>query len=75
MKIQYCKYGILTPVTFGRIKQGERWSEDEKLLSEGILKILQSEKLYVKYNKQSLKRASMYSLEKVMMKWDRLIKK
>lgn len=73
MEIRYCKYGILTPVVHGKVNKGERWSREEILLGEGILKILQSEKLYEKYAIQSLKRASMYSLEKVMMKWNRLI--
>lgn len=74
LEIQYCKFGILTPAVSGRIKQEEELSKEEILFGEGILKILCSDELHEKYEKQSLKRASMYSLEKVMMKWDRLIK-
>lgn len=73
-QLLYCKYGILTPAMSERVKQGEKLSEEEILLGEGILKILCSEELHEKYVQRSLKRASMYSLEKVMRHWDRLVK-
>ncbi|MBD5471141.1 MAG: glycosyltransferase [Lachnospiraceae bacterium] len=73
LKIQYCKYGILTPYISGKIRAEEKLSEQEKQLGEGILSILNNDELYDKYAKQSLKRASMYRLEKVMMRWDKVV--
>lgn len=74
--ILYCKYGILTPyIPFERIKANDALSEQEIILGRAMLKILNEDELYERYHKQSIKRARMFSLDKVIGKWDIIIKK
>lgn len=72
-EIRYCKYGILTPDISGKIKKGEGLSEKEIMFGEAMRTILTDKDKYEHYRKQSLKRADMFGMERVMKKWDRLL--
>lgn len=70
-----CKYGILTPyMPLEKLKVDSELSEQEKILGEAILKVLTENDTYEHYRKQSLKRADMFRIDRVMKKWDRLLK-
>lgn len=74
--IVFCKYGILVPyISCEKIKIDAQLSGREILLGEAILKVLTDDEVYEKYSKQSLKRAEMFSMDKVMKKWDSIIEK
>lgn len=72
--IVLCQYGILTPAM-----PDEKLLDDQPLikqeieLGEAMLKVLTDDKIYEKYRERSLKRAQMYSLDRVIRKWNCLI--
>lgn len=72
--IEYCPYGILTPYITGKLKNGNELDEEEILLGKAMLELLKNIELHKKYSKRSLKRASMYNLEKIMSKWETILK-
>lgn len=72
--IEYCPYGILTPYITGKVKNWNDLDEEEILLGRAMLELLNDIKLHEKYGNRSLKRASMYNLEKIMSKWERILK-
>lgn len=72
-EIQYEKYGIITPYISGRLKRNSDLEEQEVMLGNAINELLSSPQLYKKYHMRSLKRASMFSIERIMHRWDRLI--
>ena len=55
------------------VMAGQELSREEIFLGEALVNILNSDLLYERYKKLSLKRASMYSLERVIEKWNELI--
>jgi glycosyltransferase involved in cell wall biosynthesis len=72
--IIFCRYGILTPnMPEGKVKAGTPLTEQELLLGRVMLKVLTEDEIYKRYRKQSFKRAQMYSLDKVITKWNRLV--
>lgn len=69
-----CKYGILTPdMPKEKLKVKDSLVEQEIILGKAMLRILTEDKIYETYKNRSLKRAHMYSLDKVMQKWNELI--
>lgn len=69
-----CKYGILTPdMPEGKVKTGDSLTEQEMILGKAMLRILTRDRECEVYRKRSLKRAHMYSIDKVIQKWNRLI--
>lgn len=69
-----CKYGILTPdMPKEELNVKDSLVEQEIILGKAMLKILMEDKTCETYRKQSLRRAHMYSLDKVMQKWNELI--
>ena len=70
---QYCIYGILTPYISGTVLLDSGLEKEELLLGQAMLEILKNEQLHEKYKRRSLKRASMYNIQKVMEKWDKLL--
>lgn len=73
VQIQYEKYGILTPYISGKLKPGMIVDEKERMLGNAMKELLNNPLLYQKYQARSLKRASMYSMERIMRRWDKLI--
>lgn len=71
--ISYCPFGILTPYISGRMKIDNHLTKEEYALAKAMLNIVKDDSLYEKYNRQSLKRASMYSIEKIMPKWNKIL--
>lgn len=71
--LQYCPYGILTPHISGKVQLDSELEKEELLLGQAMLELLNNEQLYEKYSRRSLKRASMYNIERVMKKWDKLL--
>lgn len=70
-----CKYGILTPRMLDkRQKAGSKLSEQEIILGEAMLKVLTQDDIYEKYRKRSYRRADMFDINKVMKKWDSIMK-
>ena len=55
------------------MKAGTPLTEQELLLGRVMLKVLTEDEIYKRYRKQSFKRAQMYSLDKVITKWNRLV--
>lgn len=73
-KMLLCKYGILTPnMPNEKVRVDMPLTEEEKILGEAIRKVLVEDETYEKYKRQSLKRAQMYSLDKVIKKWNHLV--
>lgn len=71
---EFCKFGILTPdMPDGKMKLNDELSVQEIILGEAILNVLSDEGIYQRYSRQSLRRASMYQIEKVIKRWDRII--
>lgn len=73
LEIQHCTYGILTPSIHGKVKIHTELVREELLLGKAIEEILVDRALYEKYHRQSQKRSRIYSMEKVIRKWDRLV--
>ena len=72
--IMFCKYGILTPaMPDEKLKVSTPLIEQELILGEAMLKVLTQDEIYEKYREQSLKRAEMYSIDRVIEKWNRII--
>lgn len=69
-KIDYVKYGILTPVCDGT-KYGEKQplTKEEHLLGEAMITILKDHTLRKKYENLSEKRMLDFSLEKIAKDW------
>lgn len=72
-KINYMEYGVITPY----INHDYLWEKDvmneEKLLSDVILKMLTDNEMRQNYSKQSLLRAETFKTDKIMKKWNRLM--
>lgn len=73
--ILYCRYGILTPHIFGRIKLDQKLEPEEVLLGQALLEMVRDDNTYNKYRIRSLKRAEMYETKKIMLKWNELLGK
>lgn len=72
--IMFCKYGILTPnVPVEKLKINSQLSKQEKILGDAMLKVLTDDSIFEKYRKRSLRRAQMYTLDRVIRKWNLLI--
>lgn len=73
--IKFCKYGILTPdMPCEKMRLNSPLSEPEIILGEAMIKVLTDNEIYKKYRKQSFKRAEMFRLNKIIKKWDKIIK-
>ncbi len=72
-EVKYEKYGIMVPYVRGKDRLDTCYDEDV-YMAEGILKILNDDKLYEQYSKRSLERARDYSYDVIMSKWDRIIR-
>lgn len=72
-EIQYAEYGVITPYISGKLRRNSDLEEQEIMLGNAMNELLGNPHLYQKYHKKSLKRASMYSIERIMRRWDRLI--
>lgn len=72
--IQYCKYGILTPHMEGKPPEQILLTREEKMLGEGMLQLLEDEELHKKYSDRARRRAEDYSEEKIMARWDQIVK-
>ena len=53
---------------------GSTLEREDILLGEAMLELISDEEKRKKYSERSFKRASMYNLEKIMKKWNRLVK-
>lgn len=72
--IVFCKYGIIVPyIPYEKFKVDTQLSRKEMILGEAMLKVLTDDGIYERYNKQSLKRAKMFSMERVIKKWDSIV--
>lgn len=72
--ITFCKYGILTPdIPFRKLNLDSPLTEQEVILGNAMMKVITEDEVYEKYKKQSLKRAEMYSLHRVIKKWNCII--
>lgn len=72
--IMLCRYGILSPVMPDeKVRPNEALTASEKCLGDAMLKVLTDDEIYEKYREQSLRRAKIYSLHRVMKKWNHLI--
>lgn len=70
-KFEMCKYGILTPpMPDVRLKPDSPWTGQENVLGEAVLKVLADKDTYERYRRQSLKRAKMFHIDKVIREWD-----
>ena len=69
-----CKYGILTP-NMPEQKQflNSELIQQEIILGNAMLKVLEEKDIYKKYKIQSIKRAKMFSINRVMKKWNDII--
>lgn len=72
--IEYCPYGILIPYITGAVRSSSELEREELLLGKAMLELLNNDALREKYSKRSIKRASMYNLESIMKKWERILK-
>lgn len=72
--ITFCKYGILTPdIPFRKLNLDSPLTEQEIILGKAMVKVIMEDVVYEKYKKQSLKRAEMYSLRRIIEKWNYII--
>lgn len=70
----FCKYGILTPdMPCEKLKIDSQLSKQEVVLGRAMLKVLTENRVYKKYKEQSYKRANMFSITKVIGKWDSIM--
>lgn len=72
--IEYCKYGILTPYISGTVRVGSALEKEELLLGQAMLELLSNDEQHKKYSERAYKRASMYNIDKIMKKWNQLLK-
>lgn len=72
--LTFCKYGILTPdMPDGREEKKTSLLEEEMVLGEAMLRVLEDDAVYQKYRERSLWCAQMYSRDRVVERWNRLI--
>ena len=72
--IMFCKYGILTPaMPDEKLQESQPLIEQEIELGKAMLKVLTDDEIYENYRERSLKRAQIYSLDRVIRKWNCLI--
>ncbi len=73
--VMLCKYGILTPnMPSEKLKINTQLSKEEVALGQAMLKVLTEDNIYEKYHIQSLKRAEMFTMDKVIKEWDQVIR-
>jgi len=73
--VMLCRYGILTPdMPKNKPEDHSPLCREELLLGQAMLDILHNEALYQRYHKASLNRAEMFRLDKVIKKWDAVLK-
>lgn len=71
-----CEYGILTPCMRKEvIMPCSKLTKQEITLGEAILKVLQDDNLYADYRERSYKRAGMYHIDKIIKKWNCIMKR
>lgn len=71
-----CKYGILTPkMPNEKLKMNSQLSKQEVILGEAMLKVLTDNEIYESFRNQSFKRAEMFSLDKIINRWNQVIVK
>ena len=69
-----CKYGVLTPaMPNARLEPNSQLSEQELILGKAILNILEDNAIYERYHVQSLERAKMFHINKIIQMWDCII--
>lgn len=73
--ILYCEYGVLTPdIPYKKVKSSTSLMGQEVLLGLAMQEMLSKDELYERYHRQSLRRAESYSMNRVMEKWDSVLK-
>lgn len=69
-KIEYCKYGVLTPKIDGKKYHCKtKLTYSEKMLSQAILNMLSDKAMYNRYCKLSKIRVKKFDINKVGAKW------
>lgn len=69
-KIEYAKYGILTPVPDGVWRPAQDpLTREEELLAEAIVKLLEDKTMRMKYSEASKDRATDYSTNRIIPRW------
>lgn len=70
-KIEYAKYGILTPVCDGKLyKANQSLTKEENMLSESMIKVLTDEKLKDSLITGSQERARYFDIKNIIKEWD-----
>lgn len=68
--IEMAEYGIILPVCSGRKRlDSKELEKEEELLSEAMIKIIESKELRTHYKEQSLKRAQDFLIDKKVVQW------
>lgn len=73
-EIEYCNYGVLTPVCNSKyLNEKHQLANEEKLLLKSILKLLSSEKLLAEYAEKSLDRAADFEKKKIIFEYEQIL--
>lgn len=73
-KIEYAKYGILTPVCSGAQNENEKNLEkEERFLAEAMIKLIEEKELRTMYALKSIERAKDFSIDNTVRQWLELI--
>lgn len=74
VSITYGKYGIMTPYINHNFLSQKPIIKEEKMIGEALSVLLKDKELWKKYSEASYVRAQMYDTEKIMSRWNRLIR-
>ncbi len=71
--LEYCEYGILTPYVSGKAPNCVKLENEELILGDTLRRVVSDDDLHSLYSKQAKKRASEYSMDSVMKRWNMML--
>lgn len=73
-EIEYCEYGILTPVCDGQMySHEEKLTKEELLLYKSMLNLLRNPDLMKAYGLKSNERVQSFSVDRIIREWENIL--
>ena len=72
-KIEYAKYGIITPVIENKFDLAKNIHDNHKLFAKALEKMLLDDNLRFKYEKLGLKRVEAFKAQNILNQWEEIL--
>ena len=72
-KIEYAKYGIITPVIENKFDLDKNIHDNHKLFAKALEKMLLDDNLRFKYEKLGLKRVEAFKAQNILNQWEEIL--